>query len=64
MEKEEIQKFMDICKKHDVLVFSDEIWSDLVRKENTHIPTQSVSEDAKIEPLLHMHLVKHLILLV
>ena len=45
--KEEIQKFMDICKKHDVLVFSDEIWSDLVRKENTHIPTQSVSEDAK-----------------
>ena len=45
--KEEIQKFIDICKKHDVLVFSDEIWSDLVRKENTHIPTQSVSEDAK-----------------
>ena len=45
--KEEIQKFMAICKKHDVLVFSDEIWSDLVRKENTHIPTQSVSEDAK-----------------
>ena len=45
--KEEIQKFMDICKKHDVLVFSDEIWSDLVRKENTHIPTQSISEDAK-----------------
>ena len=45
--KEEIQKFIDICKKYDVLVFSDEIWSDLVRKENTHIPTQSVSEDAK-----------------
>ena len=45
--KEEIQKFMDICKKHDVLVFSDEIWSDLVRKENTHIPTHSISEDAK-----------------
>ena len=45
--KEEIQRFMDICKKHDVLVFSDEIWSDLVRKENTHIPTQSISEDAK-----------------
>ena len=45
--KEEIQKFMDICKKHDVLVFSDEIWADLVRKENTHIPTQFVSEDAK-----------------
>ena len=41
--KEEIQKFMDICKKHDVLVFSDEIWSDLVRKENTHIPTQSIN---------------------
>lgn len=47
LKKEEIQTFMDICKKHDVLVFSDEIWSDLVRKENTHIPTQSISEDAK-----------------
>lgn len=49
--KEEIQKFMDICKKYDVIVFSDEIWSDIVRKENTHIPTQSVSEDAKMRTI-------------
>lgn len=49
--KEEIQKFMDICAKYDVIVFSDEIWSDIVRKENTHIPTQSVSEDAKMRTI-------------
>lgn len=49
--KEEIQKFMDICKKHDVIVFSDEIWSDILRKEYTHIPTQSVSEDAKMRTI-------------
>ncbi len=45
--KEEIERFMDICKKYDCIVFSDEIWSDLVRNENTHIPTQSISKDAK-----------------
>ncbi len=45
--KEEIERFMDICKKYDCIVFSDEIWSDIVRNELTHIPTQSVNEDAK-----------------
>jgi bifunctional pyridoxal-dependent enzyme with beta-cystathionase and maltose regulon repressor activities len=45
--KEEIEKFMAICKKYDCIVFSDEIWSDIVRNENTHIPTQSINEDAK-----------------
>ena len=49
--KGEIQKFMEICKKYDVIVFSDEIWSDIVRNENTHIPTQSVSEDAKMRTI-------------
>ncbi|HAM31125.1 MAG TPA: aspartate aminotransferase, partial [Erysipelotrichaceae bacterium] len=28
-EKEEIEKAMEIFKKHDVLVLSDEIWSDI-----------------------------------
>ncbi len=46
-EKEEIEKAMDIFKKHDVYVISDEIWSDMILYGNHHIPTQSVSEDAK-----------------
>lgn len=38
---------MEIYKENDVYVISDEIWSDLVLHGNQHIPTQSVSEDAK-----------------
>ena len=39
---------MEIYKKHDVFVISDEIWSDLLLSGHRHIPTQSVSEDAKM----------------
>ena len=46
-ERWEIEKAMEIYKKHDVFVISDEIWSDLIRPGHKHIPTQSVSEDAK-----------------
>lgn len=45
-EKWEIEKFVEICKKHNVIIFSDEIWADLVL-EGKHIPTQLVNEDAK-----------------
>ena len=38
---------MELFKKHDVFVISDEIWSDLILDGYKHIPTQSVSEDAK-----------------
>ena len=38
---------MALYKKHDVFVISDEIWSDIILAGNKHIPTQSVSEDAK-----------------
>ena len=47
-ERWEIEKAMEIYKKHDVYVISDEIWSDLIRIVHKHIPTQSVSEDAKL----------------
>lgn len=47
-ERWEIEKAMDIFKKHDVFVFSDEIWSDIILAGHKHIPTQSVSEDAKM----------------
>ena len=39
---------MEIYKKHDVFVISDEIWSDIILSGHKHIPTQSVSEDAKL----------------
>ncbi len=47
-EKWEIEGFMALCKKYDVGVVSDEIWSDIVLPGHRHTPTQSVSEDAKM----------------
>ena len=47
-EKWEIEKAMELFKKHDVFVISDEIWADITLYGNRHIPTQSVSEDAKM----------------
>ena len=46
-ERWEIERAMEIYRRHDVMVVSDEIWSDLILSGNKHIPTQSVSEDAK-----------------
>lgn len=46
-ERWEIEKAMEIYKKYDVFVVSDEIWSDLIMPGHKHIPTQSISEDAK-----------------
>ena len=46
-ERWELEKAMALFKKHDVMVVSDEIWSDLTMPGYQHIPTQSVSEDAK-----------------
>ena len=47
-ERWEIEKAMELYKKHDVFVISDEIWSDLILSGHKHIPTQFVSEDAKM----------------
>ncbi len=46
-ERWEIEKAMEIYKRNDVYVISDEIWSDIILAGNKHIPTQSVSEDAR-----------------
>ena len=46
-EREEIEKAMALFAKYDMTVISDEIWSDLILGDNKHIPTQTVSEDAK-----------------
>ena len=44
----EIEQAMELFKKYDVFVVSDEIWSDLILPAHKQIPTQSVSEDAKM----------------
>ena len=50
-ERWEVEKAMELYKKHDVMVISDEIWSDLIRPGFRHIPTQSVSEDARMRTI-------------
>jgi cysteine-S-conjugate beta-lyase len=47
-EREELEKAMALYKKYDVYVVADEIWSDLLLNGHKHIPTQSVSEDARM----------------
>ena len=47
-ERWEIERIMALFQKHDVYVVSDEIWSDILLDGHSHIPTQSVSEDAKM----------------
>ena len=44
--EEEILRFMELCRKYDVYVISDEIWSDIILSGHRHVPTQSVSQDA------------------
>lgn len=46
-ERWEIEQAMEIYRRNDVYVISDEIWSDLILEGSHHIPTQSVSEDAR-----------------
>ena len=46
-ERWELEKAMELFRKYDVYVASDEIWSDIILAGHKHIPTQSVSEDAR-----------------
>jgi cystathionine beta-lyase len=43
--KEELKKLGDICIRHNVLVISDEIHSDIIFKNHKHIPFGSISEE-------------------
>jgi cystathionine beta-lyase len=45
--REEIECAMDVYRNCGCTVISDEIWADLTFNGHKHIPTQSVSEDAK-----------------
>ena len=46
-ERFEIERAMELYARHDCVVISDEIWSDIILPAHTHVPTQSVSEDAR-----------------
>ena len=46
-ERWEIERAMEVYASHGCTVVSDEIWSDLVMPGHVHVPTQSVSEDAR-----------------
>ena len=46
-ERWELEQAMALYKKYDVFVVSDEIWSDIILGKNKHIPTQSISADAR-----------------
>ncbi len=45
--REELLRIAEICLKHNVVVFSDEIHSDLVYAPNKHIPFASLSAEAR-----------------
>ena len=47
-ERWELERAMELYRKYDVYVVSDEIWSDIMLDGHRHIPTQSVSEDARM----------------
>ena len=46
-ERPELERAMELFRAHDCVVVSDEIWSDIVLPGHAHMPTQSVSEDAR-----------------
>ncbi len=46
-ERWEIEKAMEVYAANHCVVISDEIWSDLILPGHKHIPTQSISEDAR-----------------
>ncbi len=46
-ERWELEKAMEVYRENDCVVVSDEIWSDIILAGHRHIPTQTVSADAK-----------------
>jgi len=45
--KEELEEILEVCILHDIVVFADEIHSDLVYAPNKHIPFASLSQKAR-----------------
>lgn len=46
-ERWELEQAMELFRKYDVFVVSDEIWSDIILHGHQHIPLQSISQDAR-----------------
>ena len=45
--RDELEQAMEVFRRNDCIVISDEIWSDILLNGHRHIPTQSISDDAK-----------------
>lgn len=45
--KEELEEILEVCLAHNIIVFCDEIHSDLVYAPNKHIPFASLSDRAR-----------------
>lgn len=45
--REELEQILELCLAHNIVVFSDEIHSDLVYTPHTHIPFASLSKAAR-----------------
>ncbi len=45
--KDELERIADLCIKHDILLVSDEIHSDLIFSNQKHIPIASLSEEIR-----------------
>lgn len=43
--REELKKLGDICIKHNIIIVSDEIHSDLIYSKHKHIPMASISDE-------------------
>lgn len=43
--KQELKRLAELCLKYEVLVVSDEIWSDLVYKPHKHTPIATISKE-------------------
>ncbi|MBF4692265.1 MalY/PatB family protein [Fusibacter ferrireducens] len=46
--KDELIKITEICRKNDVLIFSDELHCDLTRENSTHYPIKTLTDYNKI----------------
>jgi len=45
--REELEEILEVCLEHNIVVFADEIHSDLVYAPNKHIPFASLSDKAR-----------------
>lgn len=52
--KEELEEFGKICVENDIIIVSDEIHSDLIYKEYSHIPMATVSEEIAMNTITLM----------